>query len=66
MDYFISTAIINVFIVPLLSCMGQAGKFVQVAEFPYRKTSFSEIKEAIDPETALFTKEISGCFRFML
>ena len=61
-----STAIINVFIVLSLSCMGQAGKFVQVAEFPYRKTSFSEIKDVIDPETALSTKEISCCFRFML
>ena len=66
MDYFISTAIIHAFIVLFLSCMGQAGKFVQVAEFPVRKTSFSEINDGIDPETALSTKEISGCFRFML
>ena len=66
MDYFISTAIIHAFIVLFLSCMGQTGKFVHVAEFPVRKTSFSEINDAIDPETALSTKEISGCFRFML
>ena len=62
MGFYIAVAIINA----LLFCMGRAGKFVQVAEFPIGRTSFSEINDEINPQSAVATKEISCCFRFML